>query len=122
MVWDTREQPPVVVKDGETTIYNMLVTPEVSPTDKRRAARKLVAAMSKQPNDRTAQILLEFRKVSRTVDEGELWCLLMRELVAVGRGAVPQLCAELDRSTEEQRLADWDSPCGRSAILGPCRL
>ena len=92
MVWDTREQPPVVVKDGETTIYNMLVTPEVSPTDKRRAARKLVAAMSKQPNDRTAQILLEFRKVSRTVDEGELWCLLMRELVAVGRDAVPQLC------------------------------
>jgi beta-lactamase regulating signal transducer with metallopeptidase domain len=104
MVWDTRQQPPVVVKDGETTSYNMLITPEVSAVEKRRAARKLVAALSKQPFDRTAQILLEFRKLRHTVDEEELWCLLMRELVAVGRDAVPQLCAELDRTTEDRAL------------------
>ena len=28
----------------------------------------------------------------------------MRELVAVGRDAVPQLCAELDRTTEDRTL------------------
>jgi len=33
-----------------------------------------------------------------------LWCLLMRELVAVGRDAVPQLCAELDRTAEDRML------------------
>ena len=34
MAWDTRKQPPVVVKDGETTTYNMLITPEVPPARK----------------------------------------------------------------------------------------
>ena len=104
MAWDTRKQPPVVVKEGETTTYNMLITPEVSPEEKLKAARKLVEALSKKPSDRTAQILLEFRKLNHTVDETELWCLLMRELVAVGREAVPQLCAELDRTTENRML------------------
>ena len=104
MAWDTRQQPPVVVKDGETTTYNMLITPEVPPEEKLKAARKLVEALSKKPSDRTAQILLEFRKLNHTVDETEFWCLLMRELVAVGREAVPQLCAELDRTTENRML------------------
>jgi beta-lactamase regulating signal transducer with metallopeptidase domain len=104
MAWDTQKQPPVVVKAGETTAYNMLIKPEISPAEKRQAARKLVEALSKQPYDRTAQILLEFRKLSHTVDQEELWCLLMRELVAVGRAAVPQLCAELDRTTEDRAL------------------
>jgi beta-lactamase regulating signal transducer with metallopeptidase domain/5-hydroxyisourate hydrolase-like protein (transthyretin family) len=104
MAWDTRTQPPVVVKEGETTTYNMLITPEVPPEVRLTAARKLVEALSKKPSDRTAQILLEFRKLNHTVDETELWCLLMRELVAVGREAVPQLCAELDRTTEERLL------------------
>ena len=104
MAWDTRKQPPVVVKDGETTTYNMLITPEVPPQEKLNAARKLVEALSKKPSDRTAQILLRFRKLNHTVDETELWCLLMRELTAVGREAVPQLCAELDRTTEDRML------------------
>jgi hypothetical protein len=104
MAWDTREQPPVVVKDGETTTYNMLITPEVPPEEKLKAARKLVEALSKTPSDRTAQILLEFRKLNHIVDETELWCLLMRELVAVGREAVPQLCEELDRTAEDRTL------------------
>ena len=104
MAWDTQQQPPVVVKEGETTTYNMLITPEVPPDEKLKAARKLVEALSKKPSDRTAQILLEFRKLNHTVDETELWCLLMRELVAVGRDAVPQLCAELDRTTEDRML------------------
>ncbi len=70
MAVDARKQPPVVVKDGETTIYNMLITPEASPAEKRQAARKLVEALPKQPYDRTAQILLEFRKLSHTVRRG----------------------------------------------------
>jgi beta-lactamase regulating signal transducer with metallopeptidase domain len=104
MAWDTLKQPAVVVKEGETTTYNMLVTPPVSPEDKLKAARKLVAALSKQPTERTEQILVEFRKLSHTVDEEELWCLLMRELVTIGREAVPQLCAELDRTTQDRAL------------------
>ncbi len=104
MAWDTRKQPPVIVKEGETTTYNMLITPEVPPEEKLKAARKLVEALSKSPSDRTAQILLEFRKLNHTVDETELWCLLMRELVAVGRAAVPQLCAELDQTTNDSML------------------
>jgi beta-lactamase regulating signal transducer with metallopeptidase domain len=104
MAWDTRQQPPVVVKDGETTAYNMLITPKVSPEERLKAARALVATLSKTPGDRTAQILFEFRKLGHTVDETERWCLLMRELVAVGRDAVPQLCDELDRTTEDRTL------------------
>ena len=59
----------VVVKDGETTTYNMLITPEAPPGEKLKAARKLVGALSKTPSDRTAQILLEFRKLNHTIDE-----------------------------------------------------
>ena len=104
MSWDTQKQSPVIVKEGETTNYNMLITPEISPEEKLKAARKIVLALSMDPSDRTAQILLEFRKLNHTVDETELWCLLMRELVAIGRAAVPQLCAELDRTTENAML------------------
>jgi hypothetical protein len=104
MGWDTQKQPAVIVKAGETTNYNMLITPEVLPDEKLKAARKLVEDLSKKPSDRTAQILLEFRKLNSTVDETEIWCLLMRELVAIGRDAVPQLCAELDRTTENRML------------------
>jgi beta-lactamase regulating signal transducer with metallopeptidase domain len=104
MAWDTRNQPPVVVNDGQTTVYDMLITPEVPPAERLKAARKRVESLSKNPSDRTAQILLEFRKLNHTVDETELWCLLMRELGAVGRSAVPQLCEELDRTTENRML------------------
>ncbi len=104
MVWTTKKQPPVVVKEGETTVYNMFINLPESPEEKLKAARKLVEELSEKPTDRTAQILLEFRKLNHTVDETELWCSLMRELVAVGTDAVPQLCAELDRTTESGML------------------
>ena len=104
MAWDTQRQPAVVVKHGETTAYDMLITPEASPQEKLTAARKLVATLSGKPSDRAEQILLELRKVSHTVDETELWCLLLHELVAVGRGAVPQLCTELDHTTDDRTL------------------
>jgi len=104
MAWNTQQQPPVVVKEGETTTYNMLITPEMPADEKLKSARTLVDALSKKPSERTAQIILEFRKLNHTVDETELWCSLMRELVAVGRVAVPQLCAELDATTENRML------------------
>jgi hypothetical protein len=104
MAWDTREKPAVVVREGETTTYDMLITPEVPPEEKLRAARELVEALSQEPSERTGQIIVEFRKLSHTVDECELWCLLMRELVAVGRKAVPQLCTELDRTVDDRSL------------------
>lgn len=104
MSWDTREQPPVVVKEGETTTYNMLITPPIPPEEKLLAAGKVVASLSDLPLDRTAEIIFEFRKLSHTVDETELWCSLMRELVALRADAVPQLCAELDQTTDDRTL------------------
>jgi len=104
MAWDTREKPPVVVKEGETIPYDMLITPEVPPDEKLKAARQLVEGFSKEPGERIGQILEEFRKLNHTVDEAELWCLLMRELVAIGPDAVPPLSAELDRTTERAML------------------
>src|SRR5262249_16861068 len=104
MGWDTQKQPPVLVREGQTTAYNMLITPQVPPAEKLKKARVVVAALSKQPAERTAQILSEFRKLNSTVDETELWCTLMRELVDTGKPAVPQICDELDRTNEDRML------------------
>ena len=104
MAWDTTKQPAIVVKEGETTSYNMLVTPKVSPEEKLKAAQNVVAALPVNPPERTARILDEFRKLNRTVDETELWCSLLRELVTIGPQAVPEVCAELDRSSDDRTL------------------
>jgi beta-lactamase regulating signal transducer with metallopeptidase domain len=104
MAWDTLQQPPVIVREGETTTYNMLITPEVPARDRLAAARKLVETLSTKTSERTAQIILEFRKLNHTVDECETWCMLMRELVAIGSDAIPQLSAELDQTTEGPML------------------
>src|SRR5437588_7009221 len=82
----------------------MLITPPVPPAEKLVAARKLVDSLPDEASERTTRIILEFPKLNHTVDECELWCLLMRELVAIGPDAVPQLCAELDRTTENRML------------------
>jgi beta-lactamase regulating signal transducer with metallopeptidase domain/5-hydroxyisourate hydrolase-like protein (transthyretin family) len=104
MSWDTHKQAPVLVKEGETTTYDMLITPEIPPATKLHAARKLVDSLPAQPTERTDRILLEYRKLNRTVDETELWCTLMRELVAIGPDSVPRLCSELDLTTEDRML------------------
>ena len=104
MAWDTTKQPAIVVKEGETTSYNMLVTPKVSPEEKLKAAHNVVAALPIKPPERHARILHEFRKLSHTVDETELWCSLMRELVTLGPQAVPEVCAELDRTSVDRAL------------------
>ncbi len=104
MGWNTTKQPAVVVKEGETTAYDMLVTPKVPPEQRLKAARKLIDSLPVNPSDRTARLLAEFTKLKDTVGDAELWCSLMRELVAVGRDAVPQTCAELDRTTTDAML------------------
>ena len=102
MAWDTLKQPAVVVHEGETTHYDMLITPEATPEEKMQAARKILAQLPADREQRVAGIIDEFRKLNHTVDETEVWCLLMRELVTIGGDAVPQLCEELDQ-TDEQR-------------------
>ena len=104
MAWNTQQQPAIIVKEGETANYDMLITPEVSPAEKLKAAQKLVADLPKAPKARTERILAEFRKLSHTVDECELWCTLMQELVAIGPEAVPQICEELDHTTVDRAI------------------
>jgi 5-hydroxyisourate hydrolase-like protein (transthyretin family) len=105
MAWDTQQQPPVVVKEGQTTAYNMLITPQIPPRDKLKAARALVASLPKVPAERTARILAEFDRLKGGMSENlELFCSLMRELVTIGPPAVPQICEELDRTNQGQVL------------------
>lgn len=105
MAWDTETQPPVVVNEGETTAYNMLVTPKIPPAEKLKIARHFVESLPKDPLDRTEKIIEEFRRLDETVDfEIELWCTLTRELAAIGSDAVRQLCAELDQTTRRRML------------------
>jgi hypothetical protein len=107
---DPQQQPPVIVKERRTTAYDMLVPPERTPAEKLEAARALVAALPKEPSARTARILEEFDKheqvdrVRNPYGEPERWCALMRELVAIGPTAVPQICEELDRTQQERVL------------------
>jgi 5-hydroxyisourate hydrolase-like protein (transthyretin family) len=104
MAGNTRQQPPVIVKEGRTTEYDMLITP---PADKAKAARALVAALPQAPAARTALLLAEFDKQKSPEEEPERWCTLMQELVTIGPAAVPQICEELDRTNQQvvlQRL------------------
>ena len=104
MAWTTMKESPVVVRDNEITNYDMLITPGVPPAEKLRNAQTIVEGLSKDPKERTSQILIEFRKLGHTVDETELWCMLMRELVVIGMDAVPQLCAELDQTDKDRAI------------------
>ena len=98
---NTRQQPPVIVKEGQTTEYDMLIT---RPADKATAARALVAALPQAPAARAARLLAEFDKQNSSDQEPELWCVLMQELVTIGPAAVPQICEELDRTKEQPVL------------------
>ncbi len=104
MAWDTRKQPPVVVKTGETTKYDMLITPKPTDEEKMKVANEVVAALPKEMPQRVDTIIAEFRKLNHTVDETEIWSSLMRELVTIGPPAVPALCAELDATDQQFML------------------
>jgi beta-lactamase regulating signal transducer with metallopeptidase domain len=104
MAWDTKKQAAVVVQDGQTVNYDMLIEPEATDEEKMNAAAEVVARMPKELPQRVDQIIAEFRKLNHTVDETETWCSLMRELVAIGPPAVPALCAELDKTSEQRMM------------------
>jgi hypothetical protein len=104
MAWDAEKQPPIVVREGKATICAMTITPPMPAAEKLKAAERVVDALPKAPRERAGRIIEEFRKLNHTVDETELWCTLMRELVAMGRDAVPPLCEELDRTNEDRML------------------
>ena len=104
MSWDTHNRPPIMVNAGETVAYDMTIMPKVPTAEKLKAARSLTASLPANPADRVAQILAEFRKLGHTLDETELWCSLMRELVAVGPHAVSPICEELDRTSDDVTL------------------
>ena len=103
MAWNTRKRDPLVVEEGKRVRATMTITPPVPKEKKMEHARRTVAKLSKEPNERTRQILAEFRKLNHTVDETELWCSLMRELVRIGSPAVPHLLKELE-STDQNRM------------------
>ncbi len=104
MAWDTKQKPAAIVKEGETTSYDMLITPPQTPEEKLKRARDLLASLPKKTSERVESILSEFRKLDHTVDETEIWCLLMHDLVGLGREAVPLICDELDRTTSPRTL------------------
>ena len=103
MAWDTLKQPAVIVKEGQTTEYDMLITPEIPAAEKLAAARKLVAALPAAPAERTDRILLEFRKLSHTVDEEELWCHVDAQLVVPRAGG---------RAANLRRVGSHHERCG----------
>jgi beta-lactamase regulating signal transducer with metallopeptidase domain len=104
LVPDAQQQPPVIVKEGETTTYDLSITPELPAEQKLQAAQRFVDSLPTETTERTAAILQEFRRLDRTLNEKELWCLLMRDLVTIGHDAVPQLCAELEQTNENCML------------------
>jgi 5-hydroxyisourate hydrolase-like protein (transthyretin family) len=101
MPGNTQQQPPVIVKEGQTTEYDMLIT---RPADKANAARALVAALPQAPAARTTRLLEELDKQNDPEKDAERWCTLMQELVTIGPAAVPQICDELDRTKEQPVL------------------
>lgn len=99
----THKQPAVVVEAGKETRCDIPFTPELTPAEKMAIAQKVLDALPKETDARVAGIIAEFRKLNHTVDECEVWCLLMKELVDIGDPAVPALCKEFE-ATGEQRM------------------
>ncbi|TWT31546.1 M56 family metallopeptidase [Blastopirellula retiformator] len=103
--WDTEKQPPVIVKAGETTHYDLTITPAVLPEEKVKAAEALIARLPEDKGERTSEILRELREPNGDAFEDcERWTRLVRELVKIGPAAVPQITAELDQADDENRL------------------
>ena len=99
----TMKQPAVIVEAGKETRWDISLTPELTAAEKMAAAQKVLDPLPKETDARVAEIIEEFRKLNHTVDECEIWCLLMKELVDIGDPAVPALCKEFE-ATDEQRM------------------
>lgn len=105
MSWDTEKQPPVVVKEGETTRYDLTFTPPIPPEEKVKAAEALIASLPKDPDARAKQIVLELRKKNGGVfEDAERWTRLVSELINIGPAAVPPITAELEQTDDHHQL------------------
>lgn len=107
-IWTTRKYPPVVVLEGKETSCVMEFTPERTAEQKMARAYRILSSLPKDTDKRVEAIINEFRKLNHTVDETEIWCVLMRELVTIGKPAVLPLCKEFEttnRSAMMRRLA-----------------
>ena len=106
--WETMKQPPVVVEAGKETRYDMLYEPPRTPEQKMAKAKEALDKLPADVDGRVSSIIAQFRELNNTVDECEIWCSLMKELVRIGKPAVPALCKELeatDSATMIRRLA-----------------
>lgn len=98
----TMKQPAIRVQAGEETTCDLSYTPELTSEQKMKKARDLLTNLPKGEK-RVEAILAELRKLNSTIDECEIWCLLVQELTNIGPSAVPELCRELE-STDQQRM------------------
>ena len=98
------EYPPVIVEAGKETRIDILHTPKRTPEQLMAAAQKIVDGLPNETEPRVKAIVEEFRKLNHTVDECERWCLLVRELVNIGKSAVPALCDALDEAEKSVML------------------
>jgi hypothetical protein len=101
MAHNVDERTPVVVREGGTTTVKMTLEPPPqlrNPFGRQRqqAAELVLAALPEEPQPRVDAILKQLQAMNQNVDDADLWCALMRELVRIGPAAVPRLCEELD--------------------------
>lgn len=106
--YDAHRQAPVIVEAGKENFVQIDYTPERTPAELMANAQAILAGLPKETDQRVEAIIGEFRKLNRTVDECEVWCMLMRELVTIGKPAVMPLCGEFEATNEQcmmRRLA-----------------
>ena len=89
--------------EGKETSCVIEFTPERTAEQKMEVANRILDSLPKETDKRVDAIIEEFRKLNHTVDECEIWCLLMRELVTIGKPAVLPLCKEFE-ATDQQRM------------------
>lgn len=81
----------------------MEFTPERTGEQKMAVANRILDSLPKQTDKRVDAIVEEFRKLNHTLDECETWCLLMRDLVTIGKPAVLPVCKEFE-ATDQPRM------------------
>ncbi len=102
--WQTSNLPPVVVESGKETHYDFLYEPPRTPEQKMAKAKAVLDKLPADLDSRIAAILSEFRALNHTVDECEIWCLLLKELVRIGKPAVTQICKELESTNSSAMI------------------
>ena len=125
---DTLLQRPVIVKEGQTTAYDMLVTPQLPPAERLKAALALVATLPARPPRGRPASWRNSTSTKRSTGRGT-------RMKNPNVGALS--CASWwrsDRRPCRKSARSWTGPkrseffsgsvsrCVRSAIRGRCRL